>query len=190
MLMERANPVEPTSNPRVESSDTELRVSHVRAEDLLAAQEILREYMILTEVERGNAPAATRGLPDVLEVECSDLMAIYESPNAFFLARRHDETLGCVGMKALDDRRVELRRLYVRGGVRGMGVGATLMNHCMRHAQEVGAAQIVLDILPSRADAIAWYMRMGFRAIPPYEELPMPMVFLGLDVAPGGSQAP
>jgi hypothetical protein len=37
---------------------------------------------------------------------------------------------------------------------------------------------LILDVLPTRHIVIDWYKRLGFAEIAPYEDLPMPMVFL------------
>jgi len=103
---------------------------------------------------------------------------VYHEPNGLFLAYEGEDLAGCVGVK-LRDEGAEVARLYVRPLHRGRHIASRLMEQAETHARTVGATQLVLDVLPSRPAVIAWYEGMGFVEIPPYEQLPMPMVYLG-----------
>lgn len=45
---------------------------------------------------------------------------------------------------------------------RGTGVGAALLEACVAWSRERGAVEVVLWVLDSKADTIAWYGRRGF----------------------------
>jgi hypothetical protein len=44
------------------------------------ASQIVREYMVATEIERGNVAVIERGLPDALERECLTLLERFAGP--------------------------------------------------------------------------------------------------------------
>ena len=139
--------------------------------------------MVLTEIEGRGSLSEIKELPAVLERECQEVADVYRAPNAFFLAYESEQLAGCVGVK-LCEQDAEIARLYVRPSHRGQGIADQLMERAEVHARSSGARRVVLDVLPSRNDVIAWYERRGFSEIPAYERLPMAMVFLGKDMHP------
>jgi ribosomal protein S18 acetylase RimI-like enzyme len=156
-----------------------MRIERLSPEAIQEAAAILRESMLLTEVERGNSSAETDGLPEVLERECRLVGDVYGEPNALFLARTKDEVAGCVGVKLHSPDRAEITRLYVRPPHRGGGIAGRLLGRAEDHANSAGARELILDVLPSRAHVVAWFRRLGFVEIPPFETVPGPMVSLG-----------
>jgi len=80
---------------------------------------------------------------------------------------------GCVGVRPLDATICELKRLYVRSGYRGTGLGRLLTETAMQSAREIGYARIRLDTLPQMAAAQRLYADLGFRDIPAYYGEPM-----------------
>jgi ribosomal protein S18 acetylase RimI-like enzyme len=146
--------------------------------------DLVREYMVMTEVERGNEAVKTQGLPAKLADECRHILEAYAYPNAFFLINDSGRDLGGVGLKVFGGgKSAEVCRLYIRDEARGRGLGGRLMEKCIDYARENGINRLVLDILPSRTRVIAWYKKLGFKRIKPYANLPVPMVYMGLDVS-------
>jgi GNAT superfamily N-acetyltransferase len=141
------------------------------------ACEIVREYMVATELERGNSSVVERGLPDVLERECAELLVRFGPPNRFFLAYAGDALVGCAGVK-LVGKDAEISRLYVREAYRTSGIATQLMASAEAYARTRRARRLILDVLPGRERVIEWYRRSGFTDTDPFEDLPMPMVYL------------
>jgi putative acetyltransferase len=83
---------------------------------------------------------------------------------------------GCVGLRRFDNRRCEMKRLYVRPGYRGRRIGELLAERFMEEARSIGGYQSVLldTIQPLMSRAITLYKKMGFREIPAYRANPMP----------------
>jgi GNAT superfamily N-acetyltransferase len=75
-----------------------------------------------------------------------------------------------------------MKRLYVRPHYRGIGLGRALAERVIQEARDIGYDRIRLDTIPSLMDAaVAMYRAMGFEAIPPYCENPIPgAIFLEL----------
>jgi ribosomal protein S18 acetylase RimI-like enzyme len=109
------------------------------------------------------------------EKELAELPGAYAAPDGrLLLANYNDELAGCVALRRLDDRTCEMKRLFVREKFRGKGIGRSLIETIIRHAQEIGYKRMLLDTLPPRMnDAIALYRSIGFRTIAPYYDNPV-----------------
>lgn len=100
-----------------------------------------------------------------------------------YLARIEGEPAGCVALRRLDERRCEIKRLYVRPMFRERGLGGQLIRQVIEDARLIGYECILLDTLPFLTDAIGMYRRRGFVDIPSYNGSPMEnLVYMRLDL--------
>jgi len=80
---------------------------------------------------------------------------------------------GCVALRPLDTATAEMKRLYVRPGARGTGLGRALAQAAVAHGRELGFSRVVLDTIAEKMpEAVALYASMGFHPIPPYSGTP------------------
>jgi GNAT superfamily N-acetyltransferase len=70
--------------------------------------------------------------------------------------------------RALDDRVLEVKKVFVAESVRGRGVARLLMGELETVARGRGAASLVLQTGPLQVPAITLYENLGYVAIPPY----------------------
>jgi ribosomal protein S18 acetylase RimI-like enzyme len=84
------------------------------------------------------------------------------------LAEMEGGCAGCVGVRPIDAAICELKRLYVRSGYRGMGLGRSLTVAALQSARDLGYTRIRLDTLPEMQAAQRLYEDLGFRDIPAY----------------------
>lgn len=106
--------------------------------------------------------------------ELAHLGEMYGPPDgALFLAVLAGVPIGCVGVRRLDARCCEMKRLYVRPQGRGHGLGRRLAERAMDAGRAAGYAAMRLDTLPTMGDAQALYERLGFRDVAAYRANPV-----------------
>jgi ribosomal protein S18 acetylase RimI-like enzyme len=136
------------------------------AEEILSARELFEEY------------AAGLGIDlcfQSFEKELAELPGVYVPPaGRLLIAVNESQTAGCIALRKIADGVCEMKRLYVRPGFRGTGLGHTLAEAIILAAREIGYQRMRLDTLPGKMDrAIAMYRSLGFKEIGPYYDNPV-----------------
>lgn len=119
------------------------------------------------------------------EEELATLPGRYAPPEGgLWLARVGGELAGVVGLRPLEARICELKRLWVRPDFRGHGLGRHLTETAIAAARAAGYRALRLDTVGAQMQAAgALYRDLGFRAIAPYYHNPQPEVsYLELDL--------
>ena len=144
-----------------------LSIIHVESEDQInTARQLFEEY------------AAGIGISlcfQNFDQELANLPGKYSPPSGRLLLAYLDDVLaGCIALRAVDKSRCEMKRLFVRPGFRGTGLGRVLVDAIINEARSIGYQSMCLDTLPGRMDsAIALYKKIGFQEIAPYYENPV-----------------
>lgn len=112
------------------------------------------------------------------EAELAGLPGEYAPPRGALLMVLLDEQLaGCCALRPLDTidypNACEMKRLYVRAGFRGSGLGRQLVEVILDCARLAGYACVLLDTLNEMESARALYQDLGFKEIPPYYHNPI-----------------
>ena len=145
-------------------------------EDLQTVRILFQEYQASLDLDLGfqGFPSEVQGLPGP-----------YAPPGGrLLLARWNGEPVGCIALRPFEGAHCEMKRLYVRPSGRGLGVGRALVARILEEARAIGYAEVLLDTLPTMAEAQGLYLAFGFRDIPPYRPNPVPGArFMGRPLA-------
>ena len=90
-----------------------------------------------------------------------------------YLVYYNNEVAGCIGLKKIDEKNCEMKRLYVRPKFRGKQIGEQLIEKIIKDAKEIGYSYMLLDTLPFLKGAIYLYKKYGFYEIASYNNSPM-----------------
>jgi putative acetyltransferase len=112
-----------------------------------------------------------------------ELTIRYEDPNSepgpaptaddmtLFLVALEDDgstPIACGGLRRIDDMHGEIKRMYVTPERRGRGVATAILRELERRARGLGWGRLVLETGDRQPDAIRFYEREGYSAIPRY----------------------
>jgi ribosomal protein S18 acetylase RimI-like enzyme len=144
-------------------------------QDLPAVRELFLEYADGLDIDLGFQDFSG---------EMAALPGKYAAPaGQLLLAWSGGEAVGCVALRPLGKGACEVKRLYVRPGVRGHHLGRRLAEQVCTEARATGYSRIYLDTLPTMVAAVRLYTALGFRPTEPYVFNPVPgALFLALDI--------
>lgn len=134
------------------------------AADMALAADIFRAYAASLDVDLCFQD---------FDAELASLPGEYAPPGGHLvLAFVAGELAGCGALRPLTDsdyaNACEMKRLFVRGGYRGLGLGRTLAQSLLDEARRAGYSHILLDTLDNMEAARELYASLGFEEIPPY----------------------
>jgi ribosomal protein S18 acetylase RimI-like enzyme len=73
--------------------------------------------------------------------------------------------VGAAQTEFKDSSDIEIERIYVLKKYQGLGIGAQLLKHAVRVAQEEGVSNIWLGVWELNANAISFYEKYGFKSV-------------------------
>jgi putative acetyltransferase len=107
--------------------------------------------------------------------ELKTLPGAYAPPGGcLLLATCGDELAGCVALRRQSPTICEMKRMYVRPGFRGQGIGRRLALEIIAIAGRIGYERMRLDTLASMTVPRTLYRSLGFRETAPYYDNPLP----------------
>jgi ribosomal protein S18 acetylase RimI-like enzyme len=135
---------------------------------------LMRDYAASLDIDLGFQDFAA---------EVAGLPGSYARPDGVMLiAWAEGEMAGIVAYRRHERASCEMKRLYVRPGFRGSGLGRRLCEALIADARAHGYRRMLLDTVASMAAARRLYEALGFRPIPPYYDNPLPgAAYLALD---------
>ena len=119
------------------------------------------------------------------EKELANLPGKYEKPDGrLFLISEKNQSAGCIALRKIDVDVCEMKRLFVRGDFRGLGLGKMLIEKLLEEARSTGYKRMRLDTLPDKMPlAVKLYKSYGFCEIAPYYHNPHEeTLFMELDL--------
>lgn len=102
------------------------------------------------------------------EDECFllDLSELEQPGVTVWVARVKDEAVGMVALVSASDGSAEIKRLFVDGLARGLGLASGLLTAVEGYAREAGVGVIRLETGPRSDAALALYAKHGYQHIP------------------------
>lgn len=156
-----------------------------------AARELLEEYTTwaLSLDPASDAAPTFHGL----QSELATLPGVYAPPAGRLLLATYDgKPAGCIALKPHDATEGELKRVYVRPGLRGLSIGRRLLDAVLAEARSIGYRRLVLDSYYTMTNAHALYEAAGFRRVPPPDDFPEAMkpkaVFMEMELRPSAAR--
>ncbi|MFD3702711.1 GNAT family N-acetyltransferase [Nocardia sp. NPDC058658] len=89
------------------------------------------------------------------------------------LAHHHGHPAGCIGLRHLAPRTLELTRMFVHPDTRGNGGATALLHAAESTARTLGAHTIRLNTRKDLTEARALYLKHGYTETPPYGNDPL-----------------
>jgi GNAT superfamily N-acetyltransferase len=110
--------------------------------------------------------------PGELEREIAADTGDYLSPpqGMLLVARHEGEPAGTAGVRMVDAATAELKRVFLRKEMRGLGGAALLVTAAENGARALGARRIVLDTRHDLVEARALYSRLGYTETAPHND--------------------
>lgn len=107
--------------------------------------------------------------------ELENIEIQYCPPHGVLLLALSEElkVIGCAGVRRYEGRVCELKRMYLKPGARGLGLGRILLKKAIKKATRLGYAKMRLDTLPNMESAVNLYKKEHFREIEPYRYNPV-----------------
>ncbi|HLI95580.1 MAG TPA: GNAT family N-acetyltransferase [Candidatus Baltobacteraceae bacterium] len=103
--------------------------------------------------------------------ELAQLPGSYVPPGGrLAIARCDGSVAGCIALRPIDSDSCEVKRLYVRPGFRGAGLGVALVGWLTAQARSIGYKTMFAETMPVMQRALAMYERMGFERVDAYAE--------------------
>ena len=138
---------------------TNLRIRLIEQRDNAVVAKIIR--LVMTEFK-----AVGCGF-SIDDAEVDDMFNAYAPErSAFYVVELDGQVLGCGGFGPLagaDEDTCELRKMYFKSELRGLGVGTQLLNLCLEAAAKAGYRLCYLETMDSMEQAKRLYGRHGFR---------------------------
>jgi pimeloyl-ACP methyl ester carboxylesterase/ribosomal protein S18 acetylase RimI-like enzyme len=97
-----------------------------------------------------------------------------EPPDGRWLvAYRNGDAVGCAGLKRIDERTAEVKRIYVATQARGAGIARALINRLEEAARDAGYDTIRLDTGAKQDASVALFRSAGYEQIADYNGNPV-----------------
>jgi putative acetyltransferase len=99
-----------------------------------------------------------------IDADLADVPQSYQSIGGIFRVVEDDsgDVVGCGGLYPVDERAIELRKMYFRPALRGKGMGRKLLDDLIAEARRRDFDRIELETASHLETAIALYQRAGF----------------------------
>jgi DNA-binding MarR family transcriptional regulator/GNAT superfamily N-acetyltransferase len=114
---------------------------------------------------------------DVAASAAVDLDEMRPPDGVFLLARLRGEPVGCGALRTPRPDVGEIKRMWVDGAARGLGVGRRLLTALETKARAAGRRTVRLDTNPTLTEAITMYRSAGYHEVDPFNDDPYAQLY-------------
>ena len=136
-----------------------LEIRPIEKDDNAVVADIIR--LVMTEFQAVGCGYS------INDSEIDDMYTAYAAQDsAFYVVELDGQVLGCGGFGPLtgaDPDTCELRKMYFKSELRGLGVGTTLLNLCLEEATSAGFKLCYLETMDDMKQARNLYGSHGFK---------------------------
>lgn len=138
-----------------------LKIREIQPEDNQQVAEVVRTVL----VEMGVPKVGTAYEDKALD----DMFATYQHPRMnYFVVEEDGKVIGGAGIApliGLEEKICELQKMYFLPEARGKGLGAQMMDTCLKFGKAQGFEQCYIETLPYMESARKLYARSGFKSL-------------------------
>lgn len=103
--------------------------------------------------------------------DLEDIQANYfESGGTFLVAINNEQVIGSGALRKLDDKTVELKRMWLLEEYHGQGIGYRIILELFDFVRGKGYSHVRLQTSPEQVRALEFYRKVGFYEIPCYND--------------------
>jgi ribosomal protein S18 acetylase RimI-like enzyme len=102
----------------------------------------------------------------------ADVHELTPPAGVFLIARLRQRSVGCGTLKFHDGAPAELKRMWVAGATRGLGLGRRLLHELEQRARAAEVEVIRLETNRALSEAIRLYRRSGYREVKAFNDEP------------------
>ena len=138
-----------------------IRIREIQEKDNAQVAEVIRKVLVDLGVPKVGTAYADKALDEMYQN--------YNVPKAtYFVVVDNNIIIGCCGIAQLenyDGNVCELQKMYFLEEARGKGVGAQMIEKCIKKAKEFGFEIMYLETMPYMEAAQKLYLKSGFEYI-------------------------
>jgi len=102
----------------------------------------------------------------------ADAAELTEPSGLLLIARLRGEPIGCGALKLHGREPAEVKRMWIAGAVRGLGLGRRILEELERHAHQRGVGTLRLETNQTLNEAIGLYKSAGYREVERFNDEP------------------
>ena len=142
-----------------------LKIREIQQQDNQQVKKVIQDVLVEMGVPKVGTAYEDKALDDMT----AEYMA---ERKAYFVIEKNNQIIGCCGIGPLpgfEEKICELQKMYFLPEARGRGLGAQMMDTCLKYAKSQGYKKCYIETLPYMKDACKLYKKTGF------EELEKPL---------------
>ena len=142
-------------------SKAAILIREIKTEDDAQVAQVIRAVLVEMGVPKVGTAYADKAL--------DEMTATYDKDNAtYFVVEDQGKIIGGAGIAQLENFEgsiCELQKMYFLPEARGKGLGAKMMDICLKKAKSFGYEKCYLETLPYMKDATKLYSKTGFEPL-------------------------